>query len=98
MQTRCGKKEFNFFPQSFILPQDIKLLRKAWEEGASRQKWIVKPVREKKHSAPYPNVAARRRSDLFLFVLQPASARGIGIQVIHKWSQLPKRRPLLVQR
>uniref|UniRef100_A0A803XMB7 Tubulin tyrosine ligase like 4 n=1 Tax=Meleagris gallopavo TaxID=9103 RepID=A0A803XMB7_MELGA len=71
MQTRCGKKEFNFFPQSFILPQDIKLLRKAWEEGASRQKWIVKP---------------------------PASARGIGIQVIHKWSQLPKRRPLLVQR
>lgn len=71
MQTRCGKKEFNFFPQSFILPQDIKLLRKAWEEGASHQKWIVKP---------------------------PASARGIGIQVIHKWSQLPKRRPLLVQR
>ncbi|NWZ42280.1 TTLL4 polyglutamylase, partial [Brachypodius atriceps] len=71
MQARCGKKEFNFFPQSFILPQDIKSLRKAWEEGASRQKWIVKP---------------------------PASARGIGIQVIHKWSQLPKRRPLLVQR
>ncbi|NXD01650.1 TTLL4 polyglutamylase, partial [Certhia familiaris] len=71
MQARCGKKEFNFFPQSFILPQDFKLLRKAWEEGASRQKWIVKP---------------------------PASARGIGIQVIHKWSQLPKRRPLLVQR
>ncbi|XP_064290866.1 tubulin monoglutamylase TTLL4 isoform X2 [Passer domesticus] len=71
MQARCGKKEFNFFPQSFILPQDIKLLRKAWEEGASRQKWIVKP---------------------------PASARGMGIQVIHKWSQLPKRRPLLVQR
>ncbi|XP_071291251.1 tubulin monoglutamylase TTLL4 isoform X2 [Agelaius tricolor] len=71
MQARCGKKEFNFFPQSFILPQDIKLLRKAWEEGGSRQKWIVKP---------------------------PASARGVGIQVIHKWSQLPKRRPLLVQR
>ncbi|NXU49422.1 TTLL4 polyglutamylase, partial [Turnix velox] len=71
MQARCGKREFNFFPQSFILPQDIKLLRKAWEEGASHQKWIVKP---------------------------PASARGIGIQVIHKWSQLPKRRPLLVQR
>ncbi|KFQ32923.1 Tubulin polyglutamylase TTLL4, partial [Mesitornis unicolor] len=71
MQARCGKKEFSFFPQSFILPQDIRLLKKAWEEGASHQKWIVKP---------------------------PASARGIGIQVIHKWSQLPKRRPLLVQR
>ncbi|XP_027624139.1 tubulin polyglutamylase TTLL4 [Tupaia chinensis] len=70
MQSRFGKKEFSFFPQSFILPQDAKLLRKAWE-SSSRQKWIVKP---------------------------PASARGIGIQVIHKWSQLPKRRPLLVQR
>ncbi|XP_053568407.1 tubulin monoglutamylase TTLL4 [Bombina bombina] len=71
MQARFGKKEFNFFPQSFVLPQDIKLLRKAWEEGGTRQKWIVKP---------------------------PASARGMGIQVIHKWSQLPKKRPLLVQR
>lgn len=71
MRTRCGKKEFNFFPQSFILPQDIKLLRKAWKEGANHQRWIVKP---------------------------PASARGVGIQVIHKWNQLPKRRPLLVQR
>uniref|UniRef100_A0A8C7E554 Tubulin tyrosine ligase like 4 n=1 Tax=Naja naja TaxID=35670 RepID=A0A8C7E554_NAJNA len=71
MQVRFGRKEFNFLPQSFILPQDIKLLRKAWEDCGGRQKWIVKP---------------------------PASARGIGIQVIHKWSQLPKRRPLLVQR
>lgn len=71
MQARFGRKEFNFFPQSFVLPQDIKLLRKAWEEGGTRQKWIVKP---------------------------PASARGMGIQVIHRWSQLPKKRPLLVQR
>ncbi|XP_069472972.1 tubulin monoglutamylase TTLL4 isoform X2 [Ambystoma mexicanum] len=71
MQVRFGRKEFNFFPQSFVLPLDIKLLKKAWEESGTRQKWIVKP---------------------------PASARGIGIQVIHKWSQLPKRRPLLVQR
>ncbi|XP_043929646.1 tubulin polyglutamylase TTLL4 [Protopterus annectens] len=71
MQSRFGKKEFNFFPQSFVLPKDIKLLKKAWEEGGSHQKWIVKP---------------------------PASARGIGIQVVHKWSQVPRKRPLLVQR
>ncbi|XP_035986808.1 tubulin polyglutamylase TTLL4 [Fundulus heteroclitus] len=71
MQLRFGKQEFNFFPRTFILPQDIKPLRKAWEDGSSRQKWIVKP---------------------------PASARGIGIQVIHKWSQLPRKRPLLVQK
>lgn len=71
MQARFGKQEFNFFPRTFVLPQDIKLLRKAWEDGGSRQKWIIKP---------------------------PASARGIGIQVIHKWSQMPRKRPLLVQK
>ncbi|XP_038577230.1 tubulin polyglutamylase TTLL4 [Micropterus salmoides] len=71
MQVRFGKQEFSFFPRTFILPQDIKLLRKAWEDAGSRQKWIVKP---------------------------PASARGIGIQVIHKWSQMPRKRPLLVQK
>ncbi|CAM9607598.1 unnamed protein product [Lampetra fluviatilis] len=31
-------------------------------------------------------------------VKPPASARGIGIKVVSKWSQLPKMRPLLVQR
>ncbi|XP_062390965.1 tubulin polyglutamylase TTLL4 isoform X2 [Sardina pilchardus] len=71
MQARFGKREFNFFPRSFVLPQDIKLLRKAWEDGGGRQKWIIKP---------------------------PASARGIGIQVIHKWNQMPRKRPLLVQK
>lgn len=44
MQVRFGKQEFSFFPRTFVLPQDIKLLRKAWEDGGSRQKWIVKPV------------------------------------------------------
>lgn len=71
MAVRFGKQEFNFFPRTFILPQDIKQLRKAWEDGGTKQKWIIKP---------------------------PASARGIGIQVIHKWSQMPRKRPLLVQK
>lgn len=71
MAVRFGKQAFNFFPRTFILPQDIKQLRKAWEDGGTKQKWIIKP---------------------------PASARGIGIQVIHKWSQLPRKRPLLVQK
>ncbi|XP_078408778.1 tubulin monoglutamylase TTLL4 isoform X2 [Cetorhinus maximus] len=71
MQVRFGKREFNFFPQSYILPHDIKLLKNAWGDSSNRQKWIIKP---------------------------PASARGIGIQVIHKWNQIPKKRPLLVQK
>ncbi|XP_038870308.1 pneumococcal serine-rich repeat protein-like isoform X2 [Salvelinus namaycush] len=71
MQAQFGKREFSFFPRSFVLPQDVKLLKKAWEDSGCRQKWIIKP---------------------------PASARGIGIQVIHKWSQMPRKRPLLVQK
>ncbi|KAF3843462.1 hypothetical protein F7725_002311 [Dissostichus mawsoni] len=70
-KVRFGKQEFSFFPRTFVLPQDIKMLRKAWEDGGPRQKWIIKP---------------------------PASARGIGIQVIHRWGQLPRKRPLLVQK
>ncbi|XP_023290516.1 tubulin polyglutamylase TTLL4 [Orussus abietinus] len=27
----------------------------------------------------------------------PASARGTGIRVVHRWSQIPKKRPLIVQ-
>ncbi|KAJ3592749.1 hypothetical protein NHX12_007876 [Muraenolepis orangiensis] len=71
MRARFGKQEFSFFPRSFILPQDIKLLRRAWEDAGACHKWIIKP---------------------------PASARGTGIEVIHKWCQMPKKRPLLVQK
>ncbi|KAK0155434.1 Tubulin polyglutamylase TTLL4 [Merluccius polli] len=71
MRARFGKQEFSFFPRTFILPQDIRLLRRAWEDAGARQKWIIKP---------------------------PASARGTGIQVIYKWCQMPKKRPLLVQK
>ncbi|CAG5124977.1 unnamed protein product, partial [Candidula unifasciata] len=67
MQVHFGKQEFNFFPQTFILPADIKQLKQVWEES-SKQKWI------------------------------PASARGIGIRVISKWSQIPRRRAVIVQR
>ena len=34
----------------------------------------------------------------YFFFPQPASARGTGIQVIYKWCQMPKKRPLLVQK
>jgi hypothetical protein len=44
MQVHFGKKEFGFFPQTFVLPCDTKLLKRAWEDGGSKQKWIIKPV------------------------------------------------------
>nr|XP_054767085.1 tubulin monoglutamylase TTLL4-like [Lytechinus pictus] len=71
MQLHYGKKDYNFFPQTYVLPFDLKLLKRAWEDGGQKQKWILKP---------------------------PASARGIGIKVIHKWSQIPRRRAVVVQR
>lgn len=71
MQAKFGKKEFGFVPQSYILPWDRKLLKTAFEEGGSKQKYIMKP---------------------------PASARGIGIRLIHKWNQIPTRKPVLVQK
>ena len=33
----------------------------------------------------------------FIFFLKSASARGTGIQVIHQWNQVPRKRPLVVQ-
>ncbi|XP_033639693.1 tubulin polyglutamylase TTLL4-like isoform X1 [Asterias rubens] len=71
MQVHFGKRDFNFFPQTYVLPFDLKLLKRAWEDGGTKQKWILKP---------------------------PASARGIGIRVIHKWNQIPRRKPVIVQR
>lgn len=45
MQVHFGKKEFGFFPQTFVLPADSKQLKRAWEDGGNKQKWIIKPVR-----------------------------------------------------
>ncbi|KAG1683767.1 Tubulin polyglutamylase TTLL4 [Nymphon striatum] len=76
MRMKHGHAGFHFLPQTYILPHDIKALKKAWEnlnqkKPRARHKWIVKP---------------------------PASARGQGIKVIHKWSQIPKKWPLIVQK
>lgn len=71
MMVHHGKKDYGFVPQTYVLPYDMKLLKRAWDDASSRQKWILKP---------------------------PASARGIGIRVIHKWNQIPRKRPVIVQR
>lgn len=68
---KFGKREFGFIPRTYILPQDAKALKVAWDKQGGKSKWIVKP---------------------------PASARGSGIKVVNRWSQLPKRSPLLVQK
>lgn len=70
--SRHGKKEFNFMPRTYIIPHDLKQLKRAWPRyNQANTKWIIKP---------------------------PASARGVGIKVINKWSQIPKRKSLIVQK
>lgn len=44
LQARVGKKHCDFVPQTYVVPQDLLLLKRDWEEG-SKQKWILKPVR-----------------------------------------------------
>lgn len=67
-----GKKEFNFMPLTYILPQDVKKLKRLWKLFDQRNtKWIIKP---------------------------PASARGTGIKVVSRWNQIPKRKPMIVQK
>lgn len=40
---KYGQHEFGFIPTSYILPQDVRVLRQVWEKG-NDEKWIVKPV------------------------------------------------------
>nr|CAD7460643.1 unnamed protein product [Timema tahoe] len=71
LMAKFGKKEFGFIPHTYVLPQDGKILRQAWEKSCGKSRWIIKP---------------------------PASARGTGIKVVHRWTQIPKKRPLVVQK
>lgn len=39
-----GQREFSFMPQTYILPQDIRRLKRLWPRFADRNtKWIIKP-------------------------------------------------------
>ncbi|KAI8126748.1 Tubulin polyglutamylase TTLL4 [Lucilia cuprina] len=72
LMAKHGKKDFGFMPKTYIIPNDLKQLRKSWPKYAQKNvKWIIKP---------------------------PASARGTGIRVVDRWAQIPKRKPLIVQK
>ncbi|XP_050294312.1 tubulin monoglutamylase TTLL4-like isoform X2 [Anthonomus grandis grandis] len=71
MIAKYGMKEFGFLPHTYVLPQELKLLKQNWDFKDGKDMWIIKP---------------------------PASARGVGIKVINKWSQLPKKTSLVCQK
>lgn len=69
-----SNSQIYFYDQirTFILPNDLKMLRLTWPKYQQRNtKWIIKP---------------------------PAAARGTGIKVVNRWSQIPKKKPLIVQK
>lgn len=65
-----GERGRPSLPDTFLLPQELPLLRDAWISEEDHC-WIIKP---------------------------PASARGAGVHVVHRWDQIPKKQPLVVQR
>ncbi|XP_075151826.1 tubulin tyrosine ligase-like 4A isoform X2 [Haematobia irritans] len=72
LMAKHGKKEFGFMPKTYIIPNDLKQLRKNWPKYSQRNvKWIIKP---------------------------PASARGSGIKVVDRWTQIPKKKSTIVQK
>lgn len=44
LMAKFGKKEFGFIPKTYVLPQDSKMLRAAWERSNGKEAWIIKPV------------------------------------------------------
>lgn len=83
LRARFGRRSFGFVPRSFVLPQDTRALRLAWAGGGG---------------GGGGGGGSGGGTHVRWIVKPPASARGIGIKVVSKWSQLPKMRPLLVQR
>ena len=44
MQARFSRPAFDFLPETFCLPGDLHLLKRAWDSAGARGKWILKPV------------------------------------------------------
>lgn len=46
MQAVHSRREFDFVPQTYVLPADLLLFKRVFEEAADTKesKWIIKPV------------------------------------------------------
>ena len=71
LQLKNSRHEFNFLPQTFILPADYEAFKHSWDTQKAETRWIQKPL---------------------------ASARGIGVELVRNISDIPRDKPLIVQR
>ena len=70
LQLKHAREEFNFLPQTFVLPADYEAFNYKWDSGDTNKRWIRKPL---------------------------ASARGIGVELVQRFSDIPKDKPMIVQ-
>ncbi|VDK78317.1 unnamed protein product [Dibothriocephalus latus] len=84
MKTRFGGAEYNFYPPTFILPREYSRLKEFWEEY----------VNEDQNSS---NVGANRINAPRWILKPPACARGIGVYVVNKFTDVPSRKRLIAQ-
>lgn len=75
MQAVHSRREFDFVPQTFVLPADFLLFKRVFDEitDTKESKWIIKPVCISKEENFFKST--------IVFIFQPASARGQGIRV-----------------
>ncbi|XP_076042393.1 tubulin polyglutamylase ttll-4-like isoform X2 [Oratosquilla oratoria] len=107
MKSVCfkGLKEFqklNHFPATFQIGRKDKLWKNfarlqakfGKEEFGFIPKTFVLPSDLRALKAAFDKEGVKKK----WIIKPPASARGTGIQVVHKWSQIPTDQPLVVQR
>lgn len=93
-------QKINHFPGTFYLGRKDRLWasirgagdRFGWAEWTLMPATICLP-----RDAKALRLAAAEEPNRALILKPPASARGAGIRLVHKWSQVPKKTPLVVQ-
>lgn len=93
-------QKVNHFPGSFHLGRKDKLwqnVRRLWRQGG-QVPLIPETFLLPQDLGALREAWCREGSSHCWIVKPPASARGAGVHVVHKWAQIPKKQPLIVQR
>lgn len=101
-RTLKESQKINHFPGTFQIGRKdrlwknlLKCIMKYGEEefGFSPRTYVL-PGDDKLLRASWE----RNCGNIKWIVKPPASARGVGIKVVHKWNQIPRKMPLVVQK
>lgn len=108
MKSPCFKtlrsyQKFNHLPGSFQIGRKDRVWRNLQNQMVKHGKkefgfmprTFIIPHDLKTLRAVWPRYAQR---NIKWIIKPPASARGTGIRVVNQWAQIPKRKPLIVQR